>query len=48
MKDSFNNIPKWMAEIEKYARANVNIMLVGNKSDLKSKRVIEYQRGLVS
>jgi len=32
--DSFNNVKRWLTEIDKYARENVNKLLVGNKSDL--------------
>jgi len=32
--DSFNNVKRWLEEINKYARENVNKLLVGNKLDL--------------
>ena len=32
--DSFNNVKRWLTEIDKYARENVNKLLVGNKADL--------------
>merc|ERR1712139_698982 len=32
--DSFNNVKRWLTEIDKYARENVNKLLVGNKMDL--------------
>merc|ERR1712099_175272 len=32
--DSFNNVRRWLTEIDKYARENVNKLLVGNKADL--------------
>jgi len=32
--DSFNNVKRWLTEIDKYARENVNKLLVGNKLDL--------------
>ena len=31
---SFDNVTRWLTEIDKYARENVNKLLVGNKSDL--------------
>jgi len=34
--DSFNNVKRWLTEIDKYARENVNKLLVGNKVDLAS------------
>lgn len=33
-KESFNNVTRWLTEIDKYAREGVNKLLVGNKSDL--------------
>jgi GTPase SAR1 family protein len=41
-QDSFNNVKQWLNEIDRYANENVNKLLVGNKSDLTSKRVVEY------
>ena len=38
-QESFNNVKQWMNEIDRYANDKVNKMLVGNKSDLASKRV---------
>ncbi|KNC78819.1 Ras-like protein Rab-1A [Sphaeroforma arctica JP610] len=40
--DSFNNVKQWMQEIDRYASDNVNKLLVGNKSDLTTKKVVEY------
>jgi len=33
-RESFNNVKRWLKEIDKYARENVNKLLVGNKADL--------------
>jgi len=42
-RESFNNVKQWLAEIDKYASSeNVNKLLVGNKSDLASKKVVSY------
>jgi Ras-related protein Rab-1A len=30
-RESFNNVKRWLKEIDKYARENVNKLLVGNK-----------------
>jgi len=38
---SFNNVKMWLQEINRYANENVNKLLVGNKNDLASKRVVE-------
>jgi len=32
-KQSFENVQRWLTEIDKYARENVNKLLVGNKAD---------------
>lgn len=44
-RESFNNVRTWMQEIEKYAMENVNKLLVGNKCDLTSKKVVTYDEG---
>lgn len=42
-QESFNNVKQWLNEIDRYASDNVNKLLVGNKSDLTSKKVVDYQ-----
>eukprot|EP01067_Filipodium_phascolosomae_P009022 Filipodium_phascolosomae@DN7946_c0_g1_i1.p1 len=44
-KDSFQNVKNWINEIDKYATENVNKLLVGNKCDLKAKKVVSYDEG---
>eukprot|EP00921_Rhytidocystis_pertsovi_P011151 GHVQ01017978.1.p1 GENE.GHVQ01017978.1~~GHVQ01017978.1.p1 ORF type:complete len:202 (+),score=18.32 GHVQ01017978.1:562-1167(+) len=44
-KESFNNVKQWMQEIDRYAVDNVNKLLVGNKCDLASKKVVSYNQG---
>jgi len=39
--ESFNNIKQWLHEIDRYACEGVNRLLVGNKSDLTTKRQVE-------
>eukprot|EP00450_Noctiluca_scintillans_P032170 CAMPEP_0194552172 /NCGR_PEP_ID=MMETSP0253-20130528/96588_1 /TAXON_ID=2966 /ORGANISM="Noctiluca scintillans" /LENGTH=235 /DNA_ID=CAMNT_0039399637 /DNA_START=62 /DNA_END=770 /DNA_ORIENTATION=- len=39
-KESFNNVKNWVGEIDKYAADGVNKLLVGNKCDLASKKVV--------
>ena len=41
-QESFNNVKTWLSEIDRYANENVNKLLVGNKSDLTSKKVVDY------
>jgi len=40
--ESFNNVKQWLEEIDRYACENVNKLLVGNKCDLTSKKVVNY------
>jgi len=44
-RKSFENVRMWMQEIEKYVRGDVSRLLVGNKSDLSSKRCITHDEG---
>jgi Ras-related protein Rab-1A len=46
--ESFNNVKQWLHEIDRYASENVNKLLVGNKSDLTSKRAVTFDQGKVS
>merc|ERR1712070_387623 len=42
-QESFNNVKVWLQEIDRYANENVNKLLVGNKSDLTSKKVVDTE-----
>ncbi|XP_037301021.1 ras-related protein Rab-1A-like, partial [Manduca sexta] len=42
LQDSFNNVKQWLEEIDRYACDNVNKLLVGNKCDLTTKKVVDY------
>lgn len=46
--DTFSNVKQWLQEIDRYASEGVNKLLVGNKSDLTSKKVVEYSAAKVS
>jgi small GTP-binding protein len=37
---SFQNIRKWIQDVRTYAEDTVNIVLIGNKCDLESKRAV--------
>uniref|UniRef100_A0A7S0ZZX3 Uncharacterized protein n=1 Tax=Noctiluca scintillans TaxID=2966 RepID=A0A7S0ZZX3_NOCSC len=39
-RESFKNVQNWVGEIEKYAGDGVSKLLVGNKCDLASKKVV--------
>jgi len=40
--ESFENVKMWLKEIDRYAVENVDKLLIGNKSDLVNKKVVEY------
>ncbi|KAI8090547.1 GTP-binding protein ypt1 [Thamnidium elegans] len=42
--DSFNNVKQWLQEIDRYAAEGVNKLLVGNKSDLVDKKVVDLEQ----
>ncbi|XP_014387321.1 PREDICTED: ras-related protein Rab-37 isoform X1 [Myotis brandtii] len=44
-KSSFENIRAWLTEIHEYAQRDVVIMLLGNKADVSSERVIRSEDG---
>ena len=46
-RESFDNVKKYLDEIDRYACENVNKLLVGNKSDMDSKRQVETQEAKV-
>ena len=43
-RNSFNNVSSWLAQINKHADTNVNIVLVGNKCDSEN-RLISHDEG---
>jgi Ras-related protein Rab-1A len=40
---SFNNVKQWLQEIDRYACDNVHKMMVGTKTDLLSKKVVDTE-----
>ncbi|GAA95457.1 hypothetical protein E5Q_02111 [Mixia osmundae IAM 14324] len=41
-QDTFSNVKQWLQEIDRYACEGVDKLLVGNKSDLQQKKVVDY------
>lgn len=42
---SFQNLDRWIEELKQHADANITVIIVGNKSDLKHLRIVETKRG---
>ena len=40
--ETFSHVKQWLQEIDRYASEGVDKLLVGNKSDLTNKKVVEY------
>jgi Ras-related protein Rab-1A len=40
-RDSFDNVKHWLSEVDRYGVENVEKLLIGNKSDLTSKRRVD-------
>lgn len=45
-RDSFNNLDFWFDEVLSYADENVEIVLIGNKSDLVARREVTIEEGI--
>ncbi len=41
---SFNNIKNWVSTLKMHASNPVNMLMIGNKTDLKEIRLIDYER----
>lgn len=46
-RESFENVKQWLHEIDRYAGEGTQLLLVGNKTDLLSKRVVSYEEAQV-
>ena len=42
-QESFNDVKQWLQEVDRYGSENVNMLLVGNKCDLVTKKVVDYR-----
>ena len=43
-RKSFQQVEKWLSEIDKFAKENVLKFIVGNKSDLSAKRTVSRSK----
>jgi Ras-related protein Rab-1A len=41
-KSSFDNVKKWLDDVERQASSSAVTLLVGNKADLEHKRVVDF------
>lgn len=44
--DTFNNVDKWFNEIKEFGEKNMQILAVGNKSDLKHLRAVDNKNAV--
>ncbi|XP_039253691.1 ras-related protein Rab-37-like [Styela clava] len=44
-RQSFNNVRSWIADIKQHAKENVIVMLIGNKADCSSTRMVTLAEG---
>ena len=48
MQESFDNVQNWIEDVRRYACANVQLAVVGNKRDLQEKQIVNADNGKVS
>lgn len=44
-RETFEKLSEWLDDCRKYSNPNIVIMLIGNKSDLESKRAVSREEG---
>jgi Ras-related protein Rab-2A len=44
-RETFHHLTSWLEDARKHSNETMTIMLIGNKSDLESKRVVTYEEG---
>jgi len=44
-KESFQNVKKWLENVKEFSKSPVSLVLVGNKTDLESERVVSKEEG---
>ncbi|ORY93498.1 ras family-domain-containing protein [Syncephalastrum racemosum] len=44
-RDTFQNLSTWLEDVRQHANPNTVIMVIGNKSDLESKRQVSREEG---
>ncbi len=44
-RETFDHLLIWLEDARQHSNSNTTIMLIGNKSDLESKRAVSYAEG---
>lgn len=44
-RETFNNLKRWLSEVQGHADRDIQLMLVGNKSDMESARAVSIDEG---
>lgn len=44
-RDTFQHLTSWLEDARRHSNSTMTIMLIGNKSDLESKRQVSYEEG---
>jgi len=44
-RETFNHLTTWLEDARQHANSNMTIMLIGNKSDLESRRAVSKEEG---
>jgi Ras-related protein Rab-11A len=44
-KESFENLERWLVELRDHADEKIEVVLVGNKSDLEAQRQVTTKEG---
>ena len=44
-RETFNHLTTWLEDALQHANSNMTIMLIGNKSDLESRRAVSKEEG---
>lgn len=47
LQESFDSIQRWIKEAKEFAGDETKIVLVGNKSDLRDEKSVEYDKAKV-
>ena len=45
LRESFENLERWIVELRDHADEKIKVILVGNKSDLENKRQVSTAEG---